>query len=1138
MEPPMTSCLHRIVASLFILAAGAQAAEVIALKGERTTVRFAVADELQVTGKQRSQAKPVVAGGRAAVQAAARHLLGSGAAAKVEPVVYLDGRLGDPQFRAIATRRILLAAAPGQDIARLAADHGLTLVEPVRGQNGWWMAEPRSPDVYAAIDATRTLVQDNRAALVWPQLQMPVAERYVPNDPMLADGLLWHLGDAPGIHVQETWDLYRGAGTNIAIIDGGVQGDHLDLSLNYRGLLSRDYINNDSDPFPSAADPADNHGTAIAGLAAASGDNGIGTVGVAWQAGIIASKVLNGYNDGRDSTSTILASDANLRQAMAQSTIPPSVSQECSVSNSSWGPIDNSLNHGAIGPLTLTGMREAVTVGRGGKGIPLVFPAGNGGWSNPNGLRPGPPFAPFPSTQDCTSFDGYLNRYAIGVAAYQSAPLTKAFFSESGPNLTISAPGVGLPTTDRSTRRVANTNPTFDNLGYTWWPWVSIGNNANFDGFDNLPPLGQYVWQDPLLGINPLGLPYPDYLADPDNLTYENGDYVQGVSGTSVAAPLVSGAAALMIQARPELSWLDVRQLMMHRGQDFQLPPFPTVPTGTIYKEGTGSHTWWGRWRSNAAGLAYNNWYGFGTIDVGRFVFGGTGNLADRYATTARDEPGALRWPLMPAMQTDPLTFEASYALPVPGDIGYPSDPNSIMDAPFHPPYPVDNVPDGVPFPMDPFSSRVRHIAMPITGVPPRFRVDAVELTVTLLDVGSSSYAPTAVPPPANNGASWGEYQVWLSSPNGTTALMGRQRPGVLIPTDNTLTVTMTELFHTNELISDGIWTFSIMDEVNNATSGTGHDNAIQARVHALGLKIYGHQTYATPSLAAPANNGVASNEGDQAIDLDGSGFARSASGLAATQVYWQPTAPAAGPVVEIPTTVVSDTRLRAYVPASLLNPASPGTATVFVANAALVVGRAGGIDAFDAPNTLLPTTVDGVAVDRYMKRCPGTDDRQFRYSRRPTLTPIPDISLPNGGPISVSTIAFDADVAAGLGIPAAETLTISIKSFNPFFLPVSNITVTGPPGTSTVAGPPNAVTVTGPGATGNGTYVINAATTGSSSGFAFIEVTATDGVLTTTRAFRVVIPTDEDPNSCGGGMGLALLGLPLVAWFIRRRRK
>jgi len=52
------------------------------------------------------------------------------------------------------------------------------------------------------------------------------------------------------------------------------------------------------------------------------------------------------------------------------------------------------------------------------------------------------------------------------------------------------------------------------------------------------------------------------------------------------------------------------------------------------------------------------------------------------------------------------------------------------------------------------------------------------------------------------------------------------------------------------------------------------------------------------------------------------------------------------------------------------------------------------------------------------------------------------------------------------------------------------------------------------------------------------VQVTATDGVLTATRTFRVVIQTDKDGSGCGGGMGLALLGIPLVAWLIRRRRR
>ncbi len=61
----------------------------------------------------------------------------------------------------------------------------------------------------------------------------------------------------------------------IAIIDTGVFGAHLDLAG--RVLPGYDFVNNDADP----ADD-DGHGTHVAGIAAASGDNNLGVTGVAY----------------------------------------------------------------------------------------------------------------------------------------------------------------------------------------------------------------------------------------------------------------------------------------------------------------------------------------------------------------------------------------------------------------------------------------------------------------------------------------------------------------------------------------------------------------------------------------------------------------------------------------------------------------------------------------------------------------------------------------------------------------------------------------------------------------------------------------------------------------------------------------
>lgn len=1166
MEPPMTSCLHRVVASLFILAAGVQAADQVTLRSERGELNATVADELQIeeqVGPNRTAKAIAVLGGRANVQAAARTLLAQGKASRADPVLYLNGRVGDPNARAVATRRVLLEAKPGSNIAALAREHGLRLIEAIKGRTGWWMAEPLSGDVYAALDASRSLAADARTAMVWPQLRMPIEVKYEPGDPLIRDNMVWHYEAAYAGHIriQNVWDYYRGQGAVIAITDGGVQVDHQDLEANYNSVLSRDYINNDADPRPyPAASNDDNHGTAVAGLAVAVGENWTdlvgggrsgGTAGVAFLADMAVSKILNSYNASKMSG---LPTDSLVYQALTLQLGSGQAVSQVWVNNNSWGPIDDALTLGVLQPLTAQAMFEATVNGRGGFGSVLVFPAGNGGWSNPNENRPPPIFAPYPSRQDCAGFDGYLNRFTIGVGAYGTT-LAKWVFSEMGSNLIISAPGEGLVTTDRSVRTNSNPNPTVDDKGYILWPYYP-NPPANFDGLDDIGNgFLPYVWPE-----------------DPDHLTYENGDYHTGISGTSFACPLVSGTAALMIQARPTLSWRDVRQLMAHRSQDLRplAGPIDFLP-----------HDAWGQWRANGVNLMYNCWYGFGGLEASRFVFGGAGlnGPADVASIAARDEPGALRWPLLPPLLPEPLNYTATFAIPTTSvedtngngfldtppavspteDFNYvgglltdpytngngrlDSDPYAIYDAPWNPPLPAQNlVPDGREFPGVVPPSRFTHVPMPIATAPARFRTESVEITVVLRDVGDATYP--YFPYGVGGGFRWSDYAFYLTSPSGEQAILGRQRNDLnatnIYTTDNVVgeggawTWTFTEFFHLNEGTANGTWVLSIIDEVNSDVAAgppgdrardPGYGNPPRCRVESVNLNIYGHQTYDFPGLASAAT-GIASLEGDQTFGIGGSAFGRSAGRVPVLQAYWQPLAPTAGPPVEIPTNATTSTAGTVTVPASLLPDTSPGSGYIFVANPAVVVGRTGttaaAVDAFDDPNALLPTTVQlpsgpVTAATRPMKRCPGTDDKIVRYSRRPTLTPIADIRVKKGDVFALTTVAFDPDVAAGLPAATPENLVVTVTSFNPGM-------------TTAAAG-------AAPSANGIGTWTVNGTVTGDN-GFALIEVKVTDGVLTSTRAFRVIIPTDEDGSGCGGGMGLALLGLPLAAWFIRRRRK
>ena len=89
----------------------------------------------------------------------------------------------------------------------------------------------------------------------------------------------------------------KGAGVNVAVFDTGIDTDHPDLAVNYKG--GYDFVNNDPSP-----EDDNGHGTHVSGIIAAD-DNGIGVVGVAPDAGIVALKVLDASGSG--SLSTIIA---------------------------------------------------------------------------------------------------------------------------------------------------------------------------------------------------------------------------------------------------------------------------------------------------------------------------------------------------------------------------------------------------------------------------------------------------------------------------------------------------------------------------------------------------------------------------------------------------------------------------------------------------------------------------------------------------------------------------------------------------------------------------------------------------------------------------------------------------------------
>ncbi|WP_159453180.1 DUF4214 domain-containing protein [Aquimixticola soesokkakensis] len=325
----------------------------------------------------------------------------------------------------------------------------------------------------------------------------------------------WHF-DLIG-NIQAVWNDYTGDGITVGIYDTGVEKYHADLNDNYNASLhwsssygSDNGANNSSD---------DSHGTSVAGILA-SENNGIGGVGVAYDASITSIDFLNDVQF----ISTAAAIDSMKWAASFD------------VMNNSWGLIgyyDTSQDVGTAGTFTYKAagaLEYAAKNGRDGLGTIITKASGNE-HNNPaletqynlNGNAQG---------------DGLNNIHEAMVVAATDNWGDVAYYSNWGANVFISAPAPSVTTTT-----------------------------------------GQ--------------------------------SYTEQFGGTSAATPVVSGIAALMLEANETLGWRDVQDIIALTAQ----------ATGSYFGEdpvydevaawmSNGASTW------NGGGMSYSVSYGYGLIDA------------------------------------------------------------------------------------------------------------------------------------------------------------------------------------------------------------------------------------------------------------------------------------------------------------------------------------------------------------------------------------------------------------------------------------------------------------------------------------------------------------------------------------------
>ncbi len=151
-----------------------------------------------------------------------------------------------------------------------------------------------TPNGVDFLDAVNALAQSNLVEFAEPDLVMTAKHHFIPNDPEF--GTQWFIQNTgqiiqgwtsqSGFDVKtvNAWDWLSGnSAVRIGIFDDGVQSSHPDLNVVAGQTFSGEPQNGGN---PQTVN--DNHGTAVAGCAAAISNNGVGVAGIASGCGIIA----------------------------------------------------------------------------------------------------------------------------------------------------------------------------------------------------------------------------------------------------------------------------------------------------------------------------------------------------------------------------------------------------------------------------------------------------------------------------------------------------------------------------------------------------------------------------------------------------------------------------------------------------------------------------------------------------------------------------------------------------------------------------------------------------------------------------------------------------------------------------------
>ncbi|MBI5591242.1 MAG: S8 family serine peptidase [Deltaproteobacteria bacterium] len=395
------------------------------------------------------------------------------------------------------------------------------------------------------------------------------------NDPLFP--FQWHLNNTgqkafsqsegtPGEDLRMTQtlaDKLNGLGVIIAVVDSGLEIAHEDLSANVIPNGSYNYVNKTTDPTPTSK--GEDHGTSVAGICSAASMNGKGGWGVAPRSS------LKGFN----------ATKTNTTKDYIESMGGHPRSSDVDIFNMSFG--DDTTGYFSLKPSYSTLYDSSYKL-RGGKGGIYVKSAGNefgeiniGTVENPNYYKCADQSY---GRSDLTCFNAAAEEATsrpevITVGAFNAAGV-KSSYSTAGSTLWISAPG----------GEYGNAAPAIITTDLS-------GTDKGYSRKDLVDPTNPFEIGDPT--YNP------------------NCNYTSAFNGTSSSAPNASGAIALLLQINPNLTRRDVKHILAKTAR--KIDPNSPGSKVTVNIDGVDYEASQG-WIKNAAGYDFNNWYGFGAVNV------------------------------------------------------------------------------------------------------------------------------------------------------------------------------------------------------------------------------------------------------------------------------------------------------------------------------------------------------------------------------------------------------------------------------------------------------------------------------------------------------------------------------------------